>query len=327
MKRFSILVLAGLAAGVSALQIAQAQDYPTRQITLIAPWPAGGAIDTLSRTIAPPLSERLGKSVVVENRPGAGSVIGTAAGAKAAPDGYTLVMAGSGSLAISATLYKKLPYDPTKDFAPLLLSAKIPFFLVVNPSLPVRSVSELVKYAKDNPGKLSFASGGAGSPHHLYGELFSSLTGIEMTHVPYKGSAPALTDVVAGHVPVLFSDPVPSLPLIREGKVRALGVTTAARSPSAPEIAPIAETGVPGFDVAGWGMITAPAGTPKEIVTRLNAALNSVAALPEVQQQIIKLGMIPGGSSSSPEQLQRFINSEMERWGKVVQQAGLAGTE
>jgi tripartite-type tricarboxylate transporter receptor subunit TctC len=236
------------------------------------------------------------------------------------------VMAGSGSLAISATLYKKLPYDPTKDFAPLLLSAKIPFFLVVNPSLPVRSVSELVKYAKDNPGKLSFASGGAGSPHHLYAELFSSLTGIEMTHVPYKGSAPALTDVVAGHVPVLFSDPVPSLPLIREGKVRALGVTTAARSPSAPEIAPIAETGVPGFDVAGWGMITVPAGTPKEIVTRLNAALNSVAALPEVQQQIIKLGMIPGGSSS-PEQLQHFINSEMERWGKVVQQAGLAGTE
>jgi tripartite-type tricarboxylate transporter receptor subunit TctC len=326
MKRFSLLVLAGLAVGMTAAPIAQAQDYPARQVTLIAPWPAGGAVDVLCRGVAPHLSDRLGKPVVVENRPGAGSVIGTAAGAKAAPDGYTLVMAGSGSLAISATLYKKLPYDPTKDFAPLLLSAKIPFFLVVNPSLPVRSVSELVKYAKDNPGKLSFASGGAGSPHHLYGELFKSLTGIEMTHVPYKGSAPALTDVVAGHVPVLFSDPVPSLPLIREGKVRALGVTTAARSPSAPEIAPIAETGVPGFDVAGWGMITVPAGTPKEIVTRLNAALNSVAALPEVQQQIIKLGMIPGGSSS-PEQLQHFINSEMERWGKVVQQAGLAGTE
>ena len=326
MKRFSLLVLAGLAVSMPVAPIAQAQDYPARQITLIAPWPAGGAVDVLCRGVAPHLSDRLGRPVVVENRPGAGSVIGTAAGAKAAPDGYTLVMAGSGSLAISATLYKKLPYDPTKDLAPLLLSAKIPFFLVVNPSLPVRSVSELVKYAKDNPGKLSFASGGAGSPHHLYGELFKSLTGIEMTHVPYKGSAPALTDVVAGHVPVLFSDPVPSLPLIREGKVRALGVTTAARSPSAPEIAPIAETGVPGFDVAGWGMITVPAGTPKEIVTRLNAELNSVAALPEVQQQIIKLGMIPGGSSS-PEQLQRFINSEMERWGKVVQQAGLAGTE
>ncbi len=190
----------------------------------------------------------------------------------------------------------------------------------------MHSVAELIKYAKDNPGKLSFASGGAGSPHQLYAELFKSLTGIEMTHVPYKGSAPALNDVVAGHVPMLFSDPVPSLPLIRAGKVRALGVTTAIRSPSAPEIAPIAESGVPGFDVAGWGMIVAPAGTPKPIVTRLNSELNSVAALPDIQQQIIRLGMIPGGSTS-PEQLQRFINSEMERWGKVVQQAGLAGSE
>jgi tripartite-type tricarboxylate transporter receptor subunit TctC len=183
-----------------------------------------------------------------------------------------------------------------------------------------------VAYAKQNPGKLSFASGGAGSPHHLYAELFKSLTGIEMTHVPYKGSAPALTDVIAGHVPLLFSDPVPSLPVIRDGKVRALGVTTAARSPSAPEIAPIAESGVPGFDVAGWGMIVAPAGTPAPVVARLNAELNKVAALPDVQQQIVKLGMIPGGTAP-PEKLQGFINSEIERWGKVVQQAGLAGTE
>ena len=326
MKRLSVLLLAGLAAGLFAMSSARAQDYPTRQITLIAPWPAGGAVDALCRAVATPLSERLGKSVVVENRPGAGSVIGTATGAKAAPDGYTLVMAGSGSLAISPTIYKKLPYDPTRDFAPLLLSAKIPFFLVVNPSLPVRSVSELVAYAKQNPGKLSFASGGAGSPHHLYAELFKSLTGIEMTHVPYKGSAPALTDVIAGHVPLLFSDPVPSLPVIRDGKVRALGVTTAARSPSAPEIAPIAESGVPGFDVAGWGMIVAPAGTPAPVVARLNAELNKVAALPDVQQQIVKLGMIPGGTAP-PEKLQGFINSEIERWSKVVQQAGLAGTE
>ena len=320
------MLLAALFASLASAPAVLAQDYPSRQITLIAPWPAGGAVDALCRGLAPHLSDRLGKPVVVENRPGAGSVIGTTAGAKAAPDGYTLVMAGSGSLAISATLYKKLPYDPAKDFAPLLLSAKIPFFLVVNPSLPVRSVAELVKYAKDNPGKLSFASGGPGSPHQLYAELFKSLTGIEMTHIPYKGSAPALTDVVAGHVPLLFSDPVPSLPLIREGKVRALGVTTAARSPSAPDIVPIAEAGVPGFDAAGWGMITTPAGTPKEIVARLNAELTKVAALPDVQQQIIRLGMIPGGASS-PEELQRFINSEIARWAKVVTQAGLAGSE
>jgi len=230
MKRLALLVLAGLAAAVPAGQSAWAQEFPTRQITLIAPWPAGGAVDAICRALAQPLSERLGKSVVVENRPGAGSVIGTAAGAKAAPDGYTMVMAGSGSLAISATMYKKLPYDPVKDFIPLTMGAKIPFVLVVNPSLPVHSPAELVAYAKANPGKLSFASGGPGSPHHLYGELLKSMTGIEMTHVPYKGSAPALTDVIAGHVPLLFSDTVPSLPQIREGKVRALGVSTAVRS-------------------------------------------------------------------------------------------------
>ena len=324
MKRLALLVLAGLAVG--APTAAWAQDFPTRQITLIAPWPAGGAVDAVCRALAQPLSERLGRSVVVENRPGAGSVIGTAAGAKAAPDGYTMVMAGSGSLAISATMYKKLPYDPVKDLIPLTMGAKIPFVLVVNPSLPVHSPAELVAYAKANPGKLSFASGGPGSPHHLYGELLKSMTGIEMTHVPYKGSAPALTDVIAGHVPLLFSDTVPSLPQIREGKVRALGVSTAVRLPSAPEIPPIAEGGVPGFDAAGWGVFSVPAGTPKEVVSKLQAALNGVLVLPEVQQQIIKLGMIPS-SISSPEELERFIDSEIARWGKVVAQAGLAGTE
>jgi tripartite-type tricarboxylate transporter receptor subunit TctC len=323
MKRFLLPILAGLA--MAAASSAQAQEYPTRQITLIAPWPAGGAVDALCRAVAPHLSDRLGKSVVVENRPGAGSVIGTAAGAKAAPDGYTMVMAGSGSLAISTAMYKTLPYDPVKDFIPILLPAKIPFFLVVNPSLPVRSVAEFVAYAKESPGRLSYASGGPGSPHHLYAELLRTMTGIEMTHVPYKGSAPALTDVVAGHVPVLFSDPVPTLPLIRDGKVRALGVSTMARSPSAPDIPPIAEAGVAGFDVAGWGVFAVPAGTPKEAVSKLQAALTAVSALPEVQQQIIKLGMIPGSISGS--ELERFITAEIARWGKVVTQAGLAGTE
>ncbi len=330
MKRFSLLVLAGLLAGFAmgpqAAPTARAQDYPTRQITLIAPWPAGGAIDALCRAIAPPLAERLGKSIVVENRPGAGSVIGTAAGAKAAPDGYTLVMPGSGSLAIAATMYKKLPYDPIKDLVPMVFVAKIPFVLVVNPSLPVHSVAELVKYAKDNPGKLSFASGGPGSPHHLYGELLKYMTGIEMTHVPYKGTAPALTDVIADHVPLMFSDVVPTLPQIKEGKVRALGVSTATRLPSAPEIPPIAEVGVPGFDAAGWGVISVPANTPKEIVSKLQTALAAVMALPSVQQQIIQLGMIPGAASST-EELQRFIATETARWGKVVTQAGLAGME
>src|SRR5262252_8093256 len=325
MRRFLLPILTGLAVAAAALG-AQAQEYPTRQITLIAPWPAGGAVDAICRAVAQPLSDRLGKSVVVENRQGAGSVIGTAAGAKATPDGYTMVMAGSGSLAISATMYKKLPYDPVKDFVPLALGGRIPFVLVANPSLPVRSVADLVQYAKDHPGELSFASGGPGSPHHLYGELLKSMTGIEMMHIPYKGSAPALTDVIAGHVPLMFSDTVPSLPQIREGRVRALGVSTATRLPSAPEIPPIAEVGVPGFDAAGWGVFSVPAGTPKEIVSKLRAALAEVVALPEVQQQLIKVGMVPA-AIAQPAELSRFVESEIARWGKVVTQAGLAGTE
>jgi len=320
-----------LAAGAAALpavsRMALAQTYPTRQILLIAPWPAGGAVDALCRNLAPSLSDRLGQPVVVENRPGAGSVIGTAAGAKAAPDGYTLVMGGSGSLAIGPTLYKSVPYDPTKDFAPVALIGQIPFVLVVNPAiLPVTSVADLVTYAKENPGKLSYASGGPGSPHHLYAELLKSMTGIEMTHIPYKGSAPALTDVIAGHVPLMFSDTVPSLPLIREGKVRALGVSSAKRLPSAPEIPPVAEAGVPGFDAAGWGMILGPAGTPKPVVSRLAADLKVVMAMADVQQQISKLGIVPV-VSEPPEMLQAYINSEMMRWGNVVRQIGLAGSE
>jgi tripartite-type tricarboxylate transporter receptor subunit TctC len=324
--RIFLFALALLGASLPTTPMAQAQDYPTRQISLIAPWPAGGAVDALCRVIAPGLSERLGKPVVIENRPGAGSVIGTAAGAKASPDGYTLVMGGSGSLAIGASLYKSIPYDPTKDFEPVALIGQIPFVLVVNASLPVRSVPELVKYAKDNPGKLSYGSGGPGSPHHLYGELLKSMTGIEMTHVPYKGSAPALTDVIAGHIQLMFSDTVPSLPLIRDGKVRALGVSSAIRLPSAPEIPPINEAGVAGFDAAGWGMILAPAHTPKPVVDKLSAALKSVMAMPDVARQIVALGIVPI-ASAPPGELQAYINSEMTRWAKVVHQAGLAGTE
>jgi tripartite-type tricarboxylate transporter receptor subunit TctC len=325
-KRFVFVVVCALVASLSSIPIGRAQEYPSRSITLIAPWPAGGAIDALCRAVAPKLSERLGQSIVVENRPGAGSVLGTAAGAKAPPDGYTLAMAGSGSLAIGPTLFKALPYDPAKDFAPVALVGFIPFVLVVNPALPVHSIAELVSYAKTNPSSLSYGSGGPGSPHHLYAELLKSMTGIEMTHVPYKGSAPALTDVVAGHVQLLFSDTVPSLPLIREGRVRALGVSSTIRLPSAPEIPPLAEAGVPGFDAAGWGMIVAPANTRPAIIERLHREVKTIAALPEIADQIIRLGMVPV-QSASPAKLQEFIDTEMTRWGKVVRAAGLAGTE
>jgi tripartite-type tricarboxylate transporter receptor subunit TctC len=323
-RRQFLHLAAGTAALPSLSRNAWAQSYPTRQITLIAPWPAGGAIDALCRTIAPGLSDRLGKPVVVDNRPGAGSVIGVAAGARAAPDGYTLTMGGGSSLAVGVTINKRLPYDPTKDFTPIAFAAGIPFVLVVNPTLPIHSVAELINYAKDNPNKLSYASGGPGSPHHLIAELFKSMTGIEMIHVPYKGSAPALMDVTAGHASLLFSDTM-ALPMIREGKVRALGVTSVTMVPSAPDIPPIAEVGLPGFDAVSWGMIVAPAGTPDEVVTKLHAAAKAVEALPEVKQQVVRLGMIPG-NSPAPDKLRDFIRSEIDRWGKVVTQAGLAGS-
>ena len=324
MSRF--VQVATLIMGILVCPIAQAQDYPTRRITLISPWPAGGVSDAHCRMLGSKLADRLGKPVVVENRPGAGSVIGVAAAARAAPDGYTLVWSGGTALTASVTIYRKLPYDPTKDFAPIALVGHVPFVLVVNPSLPVRSVAELIKLAKEKPSYLSYASGGSGSPHHLYMELLKSMTGIEMMHVPYKGNAPAVTDVVAGHVPVMFSDLAAALPFIIQGKLRPLGLSTLNRVPSVPEIPPIAEAGVPGFEALGWAMVLAPANTPKEVVNRLHAELKSILELPEIQQQMVKIGIIPIGGPS-PEELQPFINSEIVRWAKVVHQAGIAGSE
>jgi tripartite-type tricarboxylate transporter receptor subunit TctC len=320
-----LLALAGVIVSLPQSPIAQAQPYPGRPTTLIVPWPAGGAQDALGRLLGPKLADRLGKPVIIENRPGAGSVIGMAAAARATSDGYTLVQGGA-AFAINATVYKKLPYDPRADFAPVALVAQVPFVLVVHPSVPAHSAADLIALAKARPGQLSYASGGPGSPHHLYAELFKSMTGIELTHVPYKGSAPAVVDVVAGHVPIHFSDPVASLPLIKEGKLRALGVTTVSRLPAAPDIPPIAETGVTGFDAASWIMIMAPSGTPGEVTTRLHAEISSIAQSPDIRQEVERLGMIVVRSPSRQE-LQGFVNSEIVRWGKVAEQAGIAGSE
>ena len=306
--------------------LAQAQPYPTRPITLISVTTAGGGNDTVCRILGAQLADRLGKPVIVENRPGAGFVTGTTAGARAAPDGYTLVMPGSLALAANVTIYKKLPYDPRKDFAPIALVSEVPSILVVDPSLPVRSVPELITFAKGRPGQLSYGSAGPGTPSHLFTELFKSMTGTGMTHIPYKGSPQAVADVAGGHVSMVFGDPVSSLPLINAGKVRALGISTKGRLSTAPEIPPLAEVGVPGFDAAAWTIVAAPAGTPNEIVSRLNAELKSISALPNVQQQMLRHGMI---SVVSPpvEALQPFINSEIVRWAEVVRRAGIAGSE
>jgi putative tricarboxylic transport membrane protein len=323
--RWFLSVLAGLFISLQAAPLAQPQDYPVRPVTLIVPFAPGGSVDIVARMVGQKLAVRLGKPVIVENRPGAGAVIAYAAVAKAAPDGYTLLIAPS-SLAVNASLYKKLPYDAAKDFAPVALVARIPLLLVVNPTLPVHSVPELIKFAKERPGLLSYASSGQGSSPHLAAELFKTMTGIEMTHVPYKGGAPALSDVVAGHVSLMFVDPGPAVPQIREAKVRVLGVSSLTRVPALPDIPPIAEAGVLGFEAVSWQLIVGPANTAKDIVNKLHAEVKNLVETPEIQQRLVSLGMIPI-SSPSPEELQLFIQSEIVRWGEVVQKAGIAGTE
>jgi tripartite-type tricarboxylate transporter receptor subunit TctC len=321
---FLLAALIGFVCLLATPKFGFADDYPSRRITLVAPWPPAGAIDVLCREIAPGASERLGQPIVVENRPGAGSTIGTADVAKARPDGYTLLMAGTGSMAISPTLYKTLSYNPQRDFAPIALIAKNPFVLVVNPSLPVHSVPELIAYAKDHA--LTYGSGGVGSPHQLFAEMFKTMTGVTMTHVPYKGTAPALTDLMAGHISLLFADVAPTLPLVADGRVRALGETSAARLPSAPDIPPLREAGVPGFDAAGWGMVVAPAHTPDAVIAKLYEAFRIVLADDTVRAKMIALGMVPQ-SSPPPDRLPDFIAAEQTRWSQVVKEAGLAATE
>jgi tripartite-type tricarboxylate transporter receptor subunit TctC len=312
------------AAGDRALSQDRVEDYPSRQVNFVVPFAPGGGTDILGRLFGQRLSDRFGKPFVIENRPGAGTVTAAVQVAKSAPDGYTIMMATSGTMAMNPTLYKKLPYEPGKDLVLAALICNVPFVLVVNPALPVHSVADLVKFAKEKP--LSYGSGGAGAFHHLMGELFKTTLNIPMTHVPYKGTLPALNDVIAGHIQLMFSDLAPAYPLIQAGKVRALGVTTAQRAAAAPEIPPLAEVGVPGFDWAAWQSVAAPGGTPKEILAKLNGAVNAAIAEPEVVKQLVDLQFIPIGKGS-PDELERFVASETTRWAKVLQQAGVAGSE
>ncbi len=302
----------------------RAQDYPNRPVNFVVPFAPGGATDILGRLIGQKLSERFGKPFVIENRPGAGTLTAALQVAKAPPDGHTIMMATSTTLAINATLYKKLPYEPGKDLVMAAMICTVPFVLVVTPSLPVNSVADIVKLSKERP--LSYGSGGPGAFHHLMGELFKSTLGIEIAHVPYRGTLPSLNDVAAGHIQMMFSDIAPALPLIQAGKVRAIGVTTAQRSPAAPEIPPLAEIGVPGFDSAAWQSVAVSGGTPKEIVLKLNEAVNAAIAEPEVSKQLLAQGLTPSGKGS-PGDLDGFVHAEIARFAKVVTQAGVAGSE
>ena len=303
---------------------AAAQDYPTRSVTILVPFAAGGGTDILARAVAQRLEQRLGKPFVIENRVGAGTVLAAGAAAKATPDGYTLMQATSGTLAMNGTIFKSLPYDPAKDLIPVALVAAVPFVLLVNADLPVRSVADLVKLAKEKP--LSYGSGGPGAFHHLNAELFSTMTGIKMSHVPYRGSAPALIDLVAGHIQVLFTDLAPAIELVRSNKVRVLGITTAEPAAAAPDIPPLAKAGLPGYDTAAWQMLVAPAGTPKPILTKLNAEVNALVNTAEVKKQFVDLGLIPVGKGNL-EELEAYTKSEVTRWNKVINDAGIAGTQ
>jgi len=302
---------------------ASAQDYPTRNVTFVVPTGAGAATDLLARILAPQLADRLGKPFVVEDRPGAGTMTASNAVAKSTPDGYTILMGTSTPLAINATLYKHLPYDPAKDFVPLALIARIPFVLVVNNDLPVHSVSEFIAYAKAHPGELSYGTTGPGTPFHLNAALFSSMTGIEMVHVPYKAVVDAQVDLMGGRIQVMFTDFTSSVPLIKDGRMRALGVTTKTRAAAMPELAPIAELGVPGFEAAAWQMVAAPAATPRPIVDKLHGQLEAIMALQSTREAITRIGLIPA-ESASVEDLQAFIRTEIVRWGEVVKRAGIS---
>jgi len=310
----SAVVLAALSP------VAAAQNYPTKPIRLVVPFPAGGTTDILARAAAQKLSEALGQQVVVDNRPGAGGNIGADIVAKSAPDGYTLLMGTVGTHAINPSLYTKMPYDHFKDFVPVVLVAGVPNVLVVTPSLPVNSVQDLIKLAKDKPGQINFASSGSGTSIHLSGELFKTMTGVEMTHVPYKGSSPALTDLMGGQVQLMFDNLPSALPQIRGGKLRALAVTSTKRAPALPDVPTMAESGLPGFEASSWFGVLAPAGTPPAVVTRINTEINKWLQSPEAREQLLGQGAEAAGGS--PQQFVAHIRAETEKWAKVVKASG-----
>ena len=312
----AVVLGAGLLGGTSAL----AQAYPTKPVTIIVPFAAGGTTDILARIIGQALTAELGQSVVVDNRAGAGGNIGGQAAAKAAPDGHTLFMGTVGTHAINASLYKKMPFDPVKDFAPLTRVANVPNLLVANPAQPYKSVKDLIAYAKANPGKVNFGSSGNGSSIHLSGELFKSLAKVDMQHAPYKGSAPAVTDLLGNQIGIMFDNMPSAIQHVRSGKLVPLAVTTAKRSPELPNVPTIAEAGVPGYEATSWFGMFAPAGTPAPVLAKLNAAIVKVLGQPDVKKKINEQGAEV--YSETPEQFAAFIQAESVKWGKVVKESG-----
>ena len=314
-RRLAALLLALASAA------AQAQGYPSKPLRIIVPFAPGGSTDIVARVLADKLAASLGQAVVVENRAGAAGNIGAEAVAKAAPDGYTLLMATTGVMAINNALYKSIGYDAAKDLEPVVFATSITNVLTVPPDLPAKTVAELVALAKAQPGKLSFASSGAGSSTHLSGELFKGMAGIDVVHVPYKGSGQALIDLMAGRVSMIFDNMPSALPHIRGGKLRGLAVTGAKRSAVLPELPTISEAGVPGYESLSWSGIAVPAGTPKEVVLRLNREVGAVLALAEVKQKLADQGADPVGGA--PEVFASHVRAERDKWGRLIRERNI----
>jgi tripartite-type tricarboxylate transporter receptor subunit TctC len=319
MKKAAAMLAAAAAVLVTSAAVGQS-NYPAKPVRIVVPSSAGGGTDIIARIVAPKLTQALGQQVVIDNRPGAGTMIGGELVAKAPPDGYTLLMCVS-TLATNPVIYRKVPYNALTDFVPITLVLTASNILVVHPSLPARTVKELIAFAKARPGQINFGSAGLGTNPHLSMELFLSMTGLKMVHVPYKGSAPAIIDLLAGHVVVMTATALTGIPHVRGGRLRALGVTGAKRTAAAPDVPTIAEAGVAGYEAVQWYGMVAPANTPREVITRLNREMVSIIGMPDVKDKFAADGADP--ASTTPEEFGRYIKSETEKWQKVAQAAGI----
>ena len=317
-KNITRIALAALCLLASPLALAQA--YPAKPVKLIVPFPPGGPTDIVGRFVASKLSEALGQQFVVENRAGAGGTVGSEVASQATADGYTLLYGSTSTLAMAPSLYRKLAYDPRKSFAPISLVSSGPMLVAVNASVPANTLAELIALAKDKPGRLNYASAGNATPPHLAAEMFKSMAGVNLVHVPYKGGGPALQAVTAGEVQILFEGLVTLLPQIKSGRLRALAISAAARDPALPDVPTSAEAGLPAFQVNFWSGLVAPAGTPPEVVATLNAALRQVLAGGDAKATLTRFGLAPAGNT--PPEFSRFIDSEILRWERVIQASG-----
>ncbi len=313
--------LAFVLACIAFSALAQGQPYPGKPVRMIVPYPPGGGNDTLGRLFAAKLGERLGQPFVVENRPGAGTMIGTEAAAKSAPDGYTILLSSIATHALSPNLYSRVPYDPIKDFAPVTLLGIAPTVLVISNDLPAKNLSELIALAKAKPGTLAYASGGNGTPPHINAEVFKSVASVDLLHIPYKGGGPALVDLIAGRVQVMLDTAASAMPHVRSGKLRALALSASKRSPDYPDLPTFAEAGLANYDTNAWYSIHAPAGTPPEIVRRLNTELVAILRDPDVLARFKQLSTDPVGNS--PEEFGTFVRAELDKYARIIKAAGI----